>query len=174
MIRIRTSALIAGVIVLTLSACATGNKHQQLADDLRAALAGEPVEVAVLQDSIELTSSADYMYPSGAWQLKPGAPVLSKIAPILARLQHTNIVVRGYTDTTPVGAQLQQAGIANNLDLSSKRANTVVTYLQSQGVNPDLLSSQGFGETNPVATNDTPEGRARNRRVEIYLVGDGT
>lgn len=149
-------------------------RMQQLADDLRAALAGEPVEVTVQHGSVELVSSADYVYPSGAWQLKPEAPVLSKIAPVLAPLQHTKIVVRGYTDTTPVGTQLQQAGIANNLDLSSKRANTIVTYLQSQGVNPDLLSSQAFGEAHSVAPNDTPEGQAKNRRVEIYLVGDGT
>jgi outer membrane protein OmpA-like peptidoglycan-associated protein len=50
----------------------------------------------------------------------------------------------------------------------------VVTYLASQGVNPDLLSSQGFGDTQPIASNDTPEGRARNRRIVITLTGPGT
>jgi chemotaxis protein MotB len=100
--------------------------------------------------------------------------VLDKIAPILAKLQNTKIVVNGYTDNTPVGPQLQKMGIASNLDLSSKRATSVVDYLASHGVNPNLLSAHGFGEDNPIVSNDTPQGRARNRRVDITLTGDGT
>ena len=65
-------------------------------------------------------------------------------------------------------------GIANNLDLSSKRANSVLNYLVSHGVNPNLISAQGYGDSNPVVSNETPEGRARNRRVDITLIGDGT
>jgi outer membrane protein OmpA-like peptidoglycan-associated protein len=49
----------------------------------------------------------------------------------------------------------------------------VVEYLEQQGVNPNLISAQGFGESNPVASNDTPEGRAQNRRIEVTLVGAG-
>ena len=101
-------------------------------------------------------------------------PVLNKMVPILSKLQNTKIVVRGYTDNTPVGPQLQKMGIANNLDLSNKRATSVVNYLASHGVNPNLLSAQGFGDANPVASNDTPDGQARNRRVDIVLTGDGT
>jgi chemotaxis protein MotB len=65
-------------------------------------------------------------------------------------------------------------GISNNVELSLKRASEAVAYFQSQGVNPSLLSAKGFGEASPVAPNDTPEGRARNRRIEIVLNGDGT
>ena len=68
---------------------------------------------------------------------------------------------------------LQQC-LSNNLDLSCKRATSVVNYLSSQRVNPNLLSAQCFGDTHPVAPNDTPEGRAKNRRVNITLIGDGT
>ena len=82
-------------------------------------------------------------------------------------------MVGGYTDNTPVGPSLQRMGIANNLDLSSKRANSVLNYLVSHGVNPNLISAQGYGDSNPVVSNDTPEGRARNRRVDITLIGDG-
>ena len=60
------------------------------------------------------------------------------------------------------------------LDLSCKRAASVVAYLVSQGVKRELLSAQCFGETQPVALNDTPEGQAKNRRVNITLTGDGT
>jgi outer membrane protein OmpA-like peptidoglycan-associated protein len=63
-------------------------------------------------------------------------------------------------------------GVSNNLDLSCKRAASVVVYLASKGVNPNL-SAQCFGETHPVAPNDTPEGKAKNRRVNITLTGDG-
>ena len=84
------------------------------------------------EGSIIMTSSADYMFPSGGWQIPSDSPVLNKMAPILAQLQNTRIVVGGYTDNTPVGPQLQRMGIANNLDLPSKRANSLVNYLVSK------------------------------------------
>jgi chemotaxis protein MotB len=114
------------------------------------------------------------MFPSAGWELNPGAPVLGKIVPTLSKLQRTEIVVSGYTDNATVGPTLQSAGISNNLDLSCKRAASVVVYLVSKGVKPNLLSAQCFGETHPVASNDTPEGKAKNRRVDITLTGDGT
>ena len=160
------------------------NKLSDVADQMRTGLVGEPVTViqqgpatltiVTLQGPVTLTSSADAMFPSAGWELKPGAPVLGKIVPILSKLQNTKIVVGGYTDNTPIGQQLQSAGIANNLDLSCKRAASVVSYLASQGVNPNLLSAQCFGATHPVGPNDTPEGQAKNRRVDITLTGDGT
>ncbi|HEY5871402.1 MAG TPA: OmpA family protein [Candidatus Tectomicrobia bacterium] len=57
--------------------------------------------------------------------------------------------------------------------LSQKRADTVTQFMIAQGVNPSLVSAQGFGEANPVASNDTLEGRAKNRRVELTLAGAG-
>ena len=156
-----------------LTGCAS-NRLGTVANNLRNAEVGAPVVVTQQEGSIVMTSSADYMFPSGGWQIPSDSPVLNKMAPILAQLQNTKIVVGGYTDNTPVGPQLQRMGIANNLDLSSKRANSVVNYLVSHGVNPNLLSAQGYGNSNPVVSNDTPEGRARNRRVDITLIGDGT
>ena len=158
---------------LALSACAT-NQLGALANDLRNALAGSPVVVTQLQNSIIVTSSADYMFPSGGWQIPSDSPVLNRMAPVLARLRNTQIAVRGYTDTTPIGPQLRSAGVADNVALSMRRADSVRNYLASHGVNPGLLSAQGFGEANPVVSNDTAEGRARNRRVDIVLTGDGT
>jgi chemotaxis protein MotB len=72
-----------------------------------------------------------------------------------------------------VGRALQRAGIADNLDLSSRRAATVAAFLQSKGVNPNILSAKGFGATHPIAPNDTPQGRTQNRRIEIVLEGPG-
>jgi chemotaxis protein MotB len=178
-----TRFLLGGMLALSLAACAN---HLQTADDqLKTALAGEPVVITQQSSgglggmfgqggTITLTSSADYLYPPGGFQLRPGAPVLNKMVPTFRNFQHTTITVIGYTDNTPVGAGLQRMGISNNTDLSLKRASEAVAYFQSQGVNPNLLSAKGFGEADPVASNDTPEGRAKNRRIEIVLNGDGT
>jgi hypothetical protein len=90
-----TSVLAAVTLALALSACAAmmGSKLDKDADELKTALAGEPVEVTKQDGSIKLTSSADYLYPSGGWELRPGAPLLSKMVPTLSRLEHTKIVI---------------------------------------------------------------------------------
>ena len=94
---------------------------------------------------------------------------IAKVAAILAPHQKNKINVNGYTDSTPIGAELMKQGITTNLILSQKRADNVMQYLISQGVKPDLVSAHGFGEENPVAPNDTPAGRAQNRRVELTI-----
>ena len=172
--RIASCATLAVALVAYASpGSAQGTKMSDVADQLRTALAGMPVTVTQ-QGPVTLTSSADSMFPSAGWELNAGAPLLAKIVPMLAKLQHTEIVVGGYTDNAAVGQQLQSMGVSNNLDLSCKRAASVVVYLAAQGVNKNLLSAQCFGETQPVAPNDTPEGMAKNRRVNITLTGDGT
>jgi chemotaxis protein MotB len=128
----------------------------------------------MLRGQLKVTFRADVLFPEGGWRLNTQAQAtLSKLVPTLQGLQQTKIVVDGYTDNVPVGPELQRMGIASNLDLSSRRADGVVRYLTSQGVNPTLMSAQGFGDTHPVASNDTAEGRARNRRIEVTLVGPG-
>jgi chemotaxis protein MotB len=82
-------------------------------------------------------------------------------------------MVNGYTDNVPIGPELMRQGITSNQVLSQKRADNVMQFMISRGVNPSLVSAQGFGEANPVASNDTPEGRAKNRRVELTLAGSG-
>jgi hypothetical protein len=159
----------------TASASMAGAEQlSQDVEQLKTALAGDPVVVTQQVVSVTLTSSADSMFPSGGWQISPDAPLLSKMLPTLSKLRNTKIVVGGYTDNVPIGSQLQTSGISDNFDLSAKRAVSVVNYLTSHGVNPNLVSAQAFGETRPVASNDTPEGRAVNRRVDITLTGDGT
>lgn len=79
----------------------------------------------------------------------------------------------GYTDNQPVGPALQRSGIANNIDLLSRRADNVVAYFTSQGVNSSIISAKGFDDTHAVAPNDTPQGRSKNRRIEIVLERPG-
>ena len=89
------------------------------------------------------------------------------------RVHSTKIIVNGYTDNVPIGPGLMRQGITSNEVLSQKRADNVMQFMISRGVKPSLLSARGFGEADPVASNDTPEGRAQNRRVELTLAGSG-
>lgn len=92
--------------------------------------------------------------------LKPeGKPILDEAAKILAENPDVNLEVQGYTDG--IGS------VEYNLGLSDRRAATVKDYLVSEGVASSRLTTQGFGKADPVATNDTEEGRAQNRRVEL-------
>jgi len=160
-----------------LAGCVSTQRYDALEQDyqqLRQQLTGDQAEITKLQGELKVTFKDDILFPSGGWQINSQAQAsLSKIVPTLQGLQQTKIVVDGYTDNVPVGPELRRDGIASNLDLSSRRADTVVQFLKSQGVNPNLLSAQGFGATNPVASNDTAEGRAKNRRIEVTLVGPG-
>ena len=114
------------------------------------------------------------LFPEDSYQLSAnGKAALNQYVPRLQALQNAKVVIYDYTDNLPVGPQLQRAGIANNIDLSSKRADAVVAYFRSQGVNPNILSAKGFGDTHAVVANDTPQGRAQNRRIEIALEGPG-
>jgi chemotaxis protein MotB len=117
-----------------------------------------------------VTINSDLLFPSGGWQMPPTAEqTIAKIAPILAPNIKNHIFVNGYTDNTPIGPELARQGVTTNLILSQKRADTVMQDLIAKGVNPAMLTAQGFGDANPVASNDTPQGRAQNRRVELTL-----
>ena len=98
---------------------------------------------------------------------------MAKMIPILAPMQQTKIMVNGYTDNVPVGVGLRRQGITSNVILSQNRADSVMNFMTSRGVNPNLVSAQGFGEAEPVTSNATPDGQAQNRRVELTLAGSG-
>jgi chemotaxis protein MotB len=135
-------------------------------------LAADKVHVSRLQDAIKFTVNSDLLFRSGSWQMSPqGQEIIAKLAPRLAPFQQSKLVVNGYTDNGPVGPALQRQGITSNEVLSQKRAEAVMQYLISQGVKPDMISAQGFGAADPIASNDTAQGRAQNRRVELTLAG---
>jgi chemotaxis protein MotB len=132
-------------------------------------------QLAALQAEQKYVEAGDLLFPSGGFQLSPAgqAELANNIAPRLRNLQNAKVVVYGFTDNTPVGPELQRQGIPDNLVLSTRRAASVVTFLVSQGVNPNIISAKGVGDTRPIAPNDTPQGRAQNRRIEITVQGPG-
>ena len=161
-----------------LTGCVTEQKYnslQQAYNQLQSAYQGDEVEIKQLQGELKVTIKDKILFPEGGFSLNAQAQKsLSKMVPTLSGFKNTKIVVRGYTDNVPIGPELRRDGISSNLDLSSKRADNVVDFLLKNGVNPTLVSAQGMGESDPVASNSTPEGRAQNRRIEVTLVGPGT
>jgi chemotaxis protein MotB len=157
--------------VLILSACVS----QQQYDAAVAENQQLKAQLAALQAEQKYVVAADLLFPSGGFQLTPAgqAELANNIVPKLRNLRNAKIVVYGYTDNTPVGPELQRQGIPDNLVLSTRRATTVANFLVSQGVNPNIVSVKGVGDTRPVASNDTPQGRAQNRRIEITVQGPG-
>jgi chemotaxis protein MotB len=151
------------------------DKLQAQNQQLQQQLAAEQQQVSRLQGAIKYTVNSDLLFPSGSWQMRPqGQKIIADFAKKLAPTQQNHLMVSGYTDNAPIGPALRQQGVTSNQELSQKRADAVMQYLISQGVTPDLVSAKGFGETNPVAPNDTAQGRAQNRRVELSLVGSSS
>jgi chemotaxis protein MotB len=170
----RTAAAAAAIplAALLLSGCVSQQQYAAVVDEnnnLKAQIA----QATAQQKFVE---AGDLLFPSGGFTLSPAgkADLTNNIAPKLKGLPPTTkIVVYGYTDNTPVGPDLQKQGIPDNLVLSTRRAAEVATFLVTQGVNPSSISAKGFGDTRPVASNDTPQGRAQNRRIEITIQGPG-
>jgi chemotaxis protein MotB len=145
-------------------------EYQQLNQAMTAEVGAKNMQISRMQDAIKVSVNSELLFPLGVWEMPATAKVsIAKIAAILAPHQTTKINVNGYTDTTPIGPGLAKQGITTNLILSQKRADNVMQYMISQGVKPELVSAHGFGEADPVASNDTPAGRAQNRRVELTI-----
>jgi len=150
------------------------SRYDQLNQTMSSEIDAKEMHIERLQNAIRVTVNDQLLFPSGDWQMPPQArQTIAKMAPILAPMQTTKIVISGYTDNVPIGAGLRRQGITSNLILSQKRAENVMQFMISQGVNPNLISAQGMGEADPVASNDTADGRAQNRRVELTLAGSG-
>jgi chemotaxis protein MotB len=174
-----TKMLIAGAVasLVLLNGCVAETKYNVLEQEyqqLQSALSADQAQIVLLEGKLKVTMVDQVLFPEGGFKLNSQAKaVLDKLVPTLSGLQQTKIIVDGYTDNVPIGPGLKREGISSNLDLSSRRADVVVEYLVNQGVNQNLISAQGFGESNPVASNDTPDGRSQNRRIEVTLVGPG-
>jgi len=112
-----------------------------------------------------IVNMSDVLFDTGSSTLKPGArEKLAKISGIVLAHPGLNLQIEGHTDSVGTDDFNQQ--------LSERRADSVRDFLAQQGLPASSIAARGFGKTQPVATNDTPEGRQRNRRVEIVVNGD--
>ena len=169
----RTAAATAvPLVTLLLSACVS----QQQYDTIVAENNQLKAQIAAAQAQNSFVEAGDLLFPEGGYRLSPAgqAELTNNIVPKLRNLPpNAKIVVYGHTDNLPVGPGLQQQGIPDNLVLSTRRAADVANFLISQGIPAASISAKGFGDTHPEASNDTPQGRAKNRRIEITIQGPG-
>lgn len=125
------------------------------------------LDIKVLKGVVYISLADNMLYKSGSYEISNRAgEILGKIAKIIKDYKDYDVLVEGNTDTDPIS----RPNIRNNWDLSALRASSVVQALQNTyGIDPKRLSAAGRGEYNPVAGNDTAEGKARNRRTEIII-----
>ena len=146
-------------------------KSEELAEKISEALnednLQDVVDVTFNSQYVQLTLKGALLFDSGSDELREEAlPVVSKVAVILERYAESTIEIEGHTDNVPI----HNARFSNNNELSSFRALSVFNYLiENTTLEPAMIKHSGRGEYVPVADNSTPEGRAKNRRVEIKI-----
>lgn len=125
------------------------------------------VDVKVLKGVVYISLADNMLFRSGSYEISPDAmDILSKIAKIIKDYKNYSVLVEGNTDNVPI----KRTNIRNNWDLSTLRASSVVQVLQNDfGVDPSRLTAGGRGEYNPVASNESADGRQLNRRTQIII-----
>ena len=141
----------------------TGAYMDVQARKLRQELLNTGVQVQEANGQIYLTMPGNITFDSNDANIKPAfQPVLNSIAKVINEYSKTMVQVNGYTDST--------GSAATNNSLSLMRANSISNYLRLRGVNGNRIVSNGYGSSNPIASNATAAGREQNRRVEIVLI----
>lgn len=158
----RRNARIAGAIIGGLIGNRAGNYMDEQEEQLRRELSASGVGVTREGENIVLNMPGNITFASGKSAIRSDFyPVLGDVARVLKEFDKTRVEIAGHTDS--VGSA------ADNQALSQQRASSVGRYLRSKGVAAGRISSNGFGESQPMVSNKTPDGRAANRRVEITL-----
>jgi chemotaxis protein MotB len=145
--------------------------YDELVGELNEEIQKGRIAVSQLQDKLSLSMVDKILFDSGSAAVKPeGRAVLDRVAEILVKVEGKQIRIEGHTDDVPIGPGLMDR-FPTNWELSTARATTVVRYLTEQGgLEAVKLSAAGYSQYRPVASNETPEGKARNRRIAIVLI----
>ncbi len=129
---------------------------------IRQQLAGTGVRIVREGNDLRLIMPGNITFATDSADISPQFySTLNAVATVLKEFPETSILVTGHTDST--------GSAEYNLRLSQQRAQSVAQYLVAQGVAPNRVIARGMGESMPIASNETPEGRAQNRRVEIRI-----
>ncbi len=145
--------------------------YDNLVKDMETEIKQGEVQITQLQGKLTVNMVDKILFNSGEAEVnRQGKDTLSKVGAILKNVTDKQIRIEGHTDNIPISKELQQK-YASNWELSTARATHVARYLlETTGIDAKLLSVSGYADTRPVDTNATPEGRAKNRRIEIVLV----
>jgi chemotaxis protein MotB len=140
---------------------------EKIEEALEESMMTDKVDVDFTEDYVLLTLNGAFLFDSGKADIKSDAvPVLNKIGVLLTKYADSDIEIEGHTDTVPLNGGRYE----NNDVLSSYRALAVFDYLKDNAaIDPSIMKHSGRGEYVPIADNSTPEGRAKNRRVEIKI-----
>ena len=143
---------------------------EKLAEIFADEIAAQELQLQQLVDGIEVAIPSDVMYKSGAASATVGSEGLEYAKELAAFLSETDyfVSVVGHTDNQPVTKALAKR-YPSNWELAGARAANAARFLVSNGVDPKNVIASSRGEFDPVASNDTPEGRAQNRRIQIIL-----
>ena len=146
------------------------SQYDALVKKLSAEVEQGQLQVRQYKNMLSVDVAEKIFFDSGRAVLKDsGKEVLGKVGEALKSYEDKVIRVVGYTDNVPIAKSMQKI-FPSNWELSVARATNVVRFLQDAGVPPERMVAAGRGEYSPVAENDTPEGRQRNRRIEIMLI----
>jgi chemotaxis protein MotB len=144
--------------------------YEDLLERMKGEIAQGQMTISELKGKLTVNMVDAILFDSGKAEVKTGGQaILQKIVSILADVKDKSIRIEGHTDNVQIVGMLAKK-YPTNWELSAARALNVARYLQQQGIDPANLSAVAYGEYKPVAGNDTPEARARNRRIEIILV----
>ncbi len=142
--------------------------YEELVLDLKTEIVSNLITVQEMKSGVVIILSEDVLFPSGSTRVNnSGSDMLMKVGDDLKEVPF-QVLVAGFTDNVPVGAKLSGT-FPTNWELAGARASAVVCILEKAGVAKEQLRAVSFGENMPVAPNDSEEGRAKNRRIEIRL-----
>lgn len=143
--------------------------RDRLTSELKEEIRKGEIAITQLKDRLSLNLVEKILFDSGsALVKKDGKRVLDRVAEILKKVQDKQIRIEGHTDNVPISARIIDK-FPSNWELATSRATNVVKYLQEKGVDPKYLVAAGYSEYRAIAPNDEPEGRAKNRRIEIVM-----
>ncbi len=155
---------------LTAASQDTQKQYEELVQGLSKEVEKGELQVKQYKNMLSMNLTSRIFFDTGKTTLKKGGKdVLKNVGNVLKRYKNKIIRVVGHTDNVPVAKSLQ-ATFPSNWDLSVARAANVVRFLQEVGVPPEQMVVSGRAEYDPVAPNDTTEGRQKNRRIEIMLI----
>ena len=145
--------------------------YENLMKEMKEEIDKGEIKITQAIDRLSVNMVEKILFDSGKAEIKPeGLKILGRVGNILKGITDKQIKIEGHTDNVKIGQRIKEK-YPTNWELSTARATNVVRYLQDKvGIDPKLLSAAGYSEYKPIAANDTTEGRAQNRRMEIVLL----
>lgn len=144
--------------------------YKSMIESLKSEISEGQVTITELKGKLTVNMLDKVLFDLGKAEIRPqGLDIMHKVVDVLKQVEDRAIRVEGHTDNLKIHGALAKI-YPTNWELSAARAANVVKYLQDQGIDPGMLSATAYGEHKPVASNDTEEGRAQNRRIEITLI----